>query len=58
MFGSDWPVCNVGGPRGEQGNWKFWVEVVERYLEESGFSDALKDEVWNGVGCRAYGVEL
>ncbi|KAF2128075.1 hypothetical protein P153DRAFT_319338, partial [Dothidotthia symphoricarpi CBS 119687] len=28
MFGSDWPVCNVGGPKGEAGNWAFWVEAV------------------------------
>ena len=58
MFGSDWPVCNVGGPRGEQGNWKFWVEVVEKVLEERGMSESEKEGVWWKTGCRGYGIEL
>ncbi|KAI8933719.1 hypothetical protein NX059_009435 [Plenodomus lindquistii] len=28
MFGSDWPVCNVGGPVGAGANWRLWREVA------------------------------
>ncbi|KAH8723153.1 hypothetical protein GQ44DRAFT_685499 [Phaeosphaeriaceae sp. PMI808] len=58
MFGSDWAVCNVGGPKGEQGNWKYWVEIIERVLEEQGLGEVEKDEVWCRTGCQAYGVDV
>ncbi|KAF2820213.1 hypothetical protein CC86DRAFT_374438 [Ophiobolus disseminans] len=57
MFGSDWPVCNVGGPRGEEGNWKFWVEVVERVLVERGLSEEEKEGVWWRTGKGVYGID-
>ncbi|KAF1851522.1 uncharacterized protein K460DRAFT_36570 [Cucurbitaria berberidis CBS 394.84] len=57
MFGSDWPVCNVGGPHGEQGNWKFWVSVVEAWMEERGFEEGSMERVWWRAGSEAYGVE-
>lgn len=58
MFGSDWPVCNVGGPHGEQGNWAFWVAVVEAWIEERGMGEEEREGVWWRAGCRAYGVEV
>jgi L-rhamnono-1,4-lactonase len=58
MFGSDWPVCNVGGPKGDAGNWRLWREVVEKYIDEKGFGEEEKERVWWGAGCEAYGVEL
>jgi L-rhamnono-1,4-lactonase len=58
MFGSDWPVCNVGGPAGEEGNWKLWREVVERWMNEKGFGEEEKKSVWRGAGEEAYGVTL
>jgi predicted TIM-barrel fold metal-dependent hydrolase len=58
MFGSDWPVCNVGGPKGEQGNWEFWREIVEAVMEDRGFSAEEKERVWWGAGCEAYGIEM
>lgn len=58
MFGSDWPVCNVGGPKGEEGNWGFWKEVVERVLDERGMSEQEKESVWWRAGCEAYRIEL
>lgn len=58
MFGSDWPVCNVGGPKGEAGNWKFWVEILTRALEERNLTEQERESVWYGAGCEAYGVEL
>lgn len=58
MFGSDWPVCNVGGPKGEQGNWKFWVDVVERVLEERDMSEEERERVWWRTGAEAYGIDI
>lgn len=58
MFGSDWPVCNVGGPKGEEGNWEFWREIVEKILEERGMSEEEKESVWWRAGCEAYGIEI
>ncbi|KAF2107547.1 hypothetical protein BDV96DRAFT_506051 [Lophiotrema nucula] len=59
MFGSDWPVCNIGGPRGEQ-SWGLWREVVEKELGDGGdeISKARRERVWWGTGCEAYGVEI
>lgn len=62
MFGSDWPVCDVGGPRGkgkaegEGGNWGLWREVVEVWMEERGMGDEERGMVWGGSAARAYGV--
>jgi predicted TIM-barrel fold metal-dependent hydrolase len=58
MFGSDWPVCNVGGPKGETGNWSFWVEIVAATLEDRGLSVGEKESVWYRAGCSGYEVEL
>lgn len=57
MFGSDWPVCNVGGPKGEDGNWSFWRDVVEGLLKEEGFEEEDKEWVWWRAGGEAYGLE-
>jgi L-rhamnono-1,4-lactonase len=56
MFGSDWPVCNIGGPNGEHKNWGLWRQVVEKTIEKCGVKDS--DFVWRDAGCEAYGVEL
>jgi predicted TIM-barrel fold metal-dependent hydrolase len=58
MFGSDWPVCNVGGPKGEKGNWTLWRGVVEAYLEEQGMGEEEMESVWWKAGCEGYGVEM
>ncbi|KAF2751297.1 hypothetical protein M011DRAFT_395180 [Sporormia fimetaria CBS 119925] len=56
MFGSDWPVCNWGGPKGELENWELWREVVVRMLEGLGVRGV--EDVWSGTACQAYGVEI
>ena len=58
MFGSDWPVCNVGGPAGEQGSWKLWREVVEKWMDSKGYTEEERKSVWRGAGEEAYGVTL
>lgn len=58
MFGSDWPVCNVGGPRAENENWRLWVEVVEAWVAERGFGAEEAERIWVGAGCEAYGIEM
>lgn len=52
MFGSDWPVCNVGGPAGDKGNWGLWREVVEKLVSEQD-----SDGVWWKAGVEAYDLE-
>ncbi|KAF1971639.1 hypothetical protein BU23DRAFT_569800 [Bimuria novae-zelandiae CBS 107.79] len=56
LFGSDWPVCNVGGPKGEQGNWGYWVEVVESWVKEKGLSEGEKEWVWGKTAASAYEI--
>lgn len=57
MFGSDWPVCNVGGPAGEAGNWQLWKDVVDAWMEKVGLGEKEREEVWYGAGARAYGLK-
>jgi L-rhamnono-1,4-lactonase len=52
MFGSDWPVCNVGGP-GDR-SWSTWRQVVERWVERS-HEDA--ESIWWKAGVEAYGID-
>ncbi|KAH7112474.1 hypothetical protein B0J11DRAFT_597822 [Dendryphion nanum] len=56
MFGSDWPVCDVGGPLGEK-NWGLWRGVVEEVLAKRGLGEKEKEKVWWGVGETVYGVD-
>lgn len=58
MFGSDWPVCNAGGPAGEKGNWGLWVEIVESLLENAHVTETNREQVWWGAGSRAYNIQL
>lgn len=58
MFGSDWPVCNVGGPAGEKGNWGLWVESVESLLEEAHVAEDKREQIWWKAGSKAYDVQL
>ncbi|KAL4968052.1 uncharacterized protein BDV14DRAFT_197285 [Aspergillus stella-maris] len=57
MFGSDWPVCNVGGG-GNEVTWGRWRAVVEGILERRELSEDQKRGVWGGVALEAYGVTI
>ncbi|KAF7627527.1 amidohydrolase family protein [Aspergillus flavus] len=57
MFGSDWPVCNVGGG-GNEGTWRRWKNVVESILEKRQLTAEQQRGIWGGVAVKAYGVEI
>ncbi|KAJ5677289.1 amidohydrolase family protein [Penicillium maclennaniae] len=56
MFGSDWPVCNVGGG-GNDISWSRWRKVVEGILDRRGLTEDQKRGVWGEVAIKAYGIE-
>ncbi len=56
MFGSDWPICNVGGP-GPELSWNQWHNVVAAILEAQGLTDPEKTMVWSGSAKQAYGID-
>lgn len=58
MFGSDWPVCNVGGPRGDDGNWKFWVDIVDQAMTERKLTEEERNVVWWQAAVKAYRLEV
>ena len=53
MFGSDWPVCIVGGP-GKERSWTRWREFVEALLEDQGLSEEDKSWIWSKTAEVAY----
>jgi len=57
MFGSDWPVCNVGGP-GIKQSWSHWMSFVTAILEDQGITEQEKARVWAGTAAEAYGISL
>ncbi|KAH8432627.1 uncharacterized protein LDX57_010254 [Aspergillus melleus] len=57
LFGSDWPVCNVGGG-GNPTAWRRWKSVVEGVLERRGLREEEKRGVWGQVAVRAYGIDI
>ncbi|KAJ5683052.1 hypothetical protein N7462_006217 [Penicillium macrosclerotiorum] len=56
MFGSDWPVCNVGGG-GNNVSWNRWRTVVEGILDRRGLTAAQKQGIWGQVAVKAYGID-
>ncbi|CAK3752752.1 unnamed protein product [Lecanosticta acicola] len=58
MFGSDWPVCNVKGPTGED-SWVSWREVVETLLSDMdlGLSGQDMQRIWRDTAKEAYRID-
>ncbi|KAL8808691.1 MAG: hypothetical protein Q9200_004122 [Gallowayella weberi] len=54
LYGSDWPVCNVGGG-GNQVSWLNWWSVVGNFVQEN-LSKEDQAGFWSGNALRAYGV--
>ena len=57
LFGSDWPVCNVGGP-GREKSWQHWHDLVTAALDSLELSRQEKAMVWAGTAARAYKIPL
>lgn len=57
MFGSDWPVANIGGG-GNNVAWGRWIRVVETILDRRGLTEEAKEGVWGQVAIKAYGIQL
>lgn len=57
MFGSDWPVSNIGGG-GNAVAWRRWKSVVEGVLEQRALTGAQKRAVWGEVAAKAYQMEI
>jgi L-rhamnono-1,4-lactonase len=57
MFGSDWPVCNIGGG-GNLVSWSRWNRVVTSVLERRGLDEKHSKGIWGQVAVKAYGVTL
>ncbi|KAG9945336.1 hypothetical protein KCU85_g7286, partial [Aureobasidium melanogenum] len=55
MFGSDWPVCNVKGPKGEE-SWPVWIDTVEEVLSRRGCTEQEKGRVFNETAREAYAL--
>lgn len=53
MFGSDWPVCNVDGPGGDQ-SWKLWRNIVEEVCNRHTLAPELRQRIWSGTAEEAY----
>ncbi|KIY01912.1 uncharacterized protein Z520_02050 [Fonsecaea multimorphosa CBS 102226] len=57
MFGSDWPVCNVGGP-GVVKSWSHWHDLVEAILASQNLTAEEQAQIWSGTAIQAYGIQL
>ncbi|OCT44341.1 L-rhamnono-gamma-lactonase [Cladophialophora carrionii] len=57
MFGSDWPVCNVGGP-GTAKSWHHWHDLVDEILAAQNLTRDEKARVWSGTAVAAYNIRL
>lgn len=55
MYGSDWPVCNAGGPS-IQHSWRHWTNIVSAMLDRQGLTDEEKLMVWSGTAAKAYTI--
>lgn len=53
MFGSDWPVCNIGGG-GNKVGWMNWWSLMNGFIEDN-MSQEDQADFWGGNALRAYG---
>ena len=56
MFGSDWPVCNVGGG-GNSRAWKNWYYVASKFARLR-LSDEDQEYFWAKTAAKVYKIHL
>jgi L-rhamnono-1,4-lactonase len=56
MFGSDWPVCNVGGPGVK--SWSHYVNLVTLILQAQNLNDEEQAQIWSGTAVSAYKLKI
>jgi L-rhamnono-1,4-lactonase len=54
MFGSDWPVCNIGGGTTA---WEKWRWIAQRLCQEGNLSREDETMLWSGTAIKAYGIK-
>jgi len=52
IFGSDWPVCNLGGPSGES-PWVSWTKIVQKLLDNLVKAE-YHEYIWSRTAAEAY----
>jgi L-rhamnono-1,4-lactonase len=57
LFGSDWPVCNMGGP-GIQKSWQHWHNLTTALLHAEGLNGEEQRMIWAGTAAKAYNIQL
>lgn len=55
LFGSDWPVCTVGGG-GNEVSWMNWWSVVEGFVKDN-IREGDQVHFWSGNAIRAYDLD-
>ncbi|KAI4105986.1 MAG: hypothetical protein L6R37_002447 [Teloschistes peruensis] len=55
MFGSDWPVCNVGGGGNDVSSMNWWSVVDEFLRHHLNAEDQAR--LWSGNAVKAYGLD-
>ncbi len=54
MFGSDWPVCTIGGGSDA---WEKWRRIVQRMCQLANLSQEDEIMLWSGTAIKAYGIK-
>jgi L-rhamnono-1,4-lactonase len=57
LFGSDWPICNIGGG-GNTVAWQRWAKIVDAIVQRRGLTVEQKAGVFGGVAIKAYGLQF
>lgn len=55
IFGTDWPVCKIGGGPNAVNR---WIQVVDYLLDTVQLSDSEKDDIYYGNALRAYNLQV
>lgn len=57
LFGSDWPICNIGGG-GNTVAWRRWMKIVDTLIQRRGMTTEQAAAVFGGVAIKAYGLHI